>query len=47
VVAQTTFWRLTLMIDDGFWFNTQKLQSVWSEPARSLAEGLAEMVKFL
>ncbi len=46
-MAQTTFWRLTLMVDDGFWFDTQKLQTVWSEPTRNLAEGLAEMVKYL
>jgi nucleoside-diphosphate-sugar epimerase len=47
VVAQTTFWRLTLMVDDGFWFDTQKLQAVWSEPVKNLAEGLAEMLKYL
>jgi nucleoside-diphosphate-sugar epimerase len=46
-VAQTTFWRLTLMVDDGFWFDTQKLQTVWSQPTISLAEGLAEMLKYL
>jgi nucleoside-diphosphate-sugar epimerase len=46
-IAQTTFWRLTLMLDDGFWFDTQKLQAIWSEPTKNLAEGLAEMLKYL
>jgi len=46
-VAQTTLWRLTLMVDDGFWFDTQKLQSVWNHPPKDLVEGLAEMLKYL
>jgi UDP-glucose 4-epimerase len=47
IVAQTTFWRLTLMLDDGFWFDTEKLQSVWSGPSKDLIEALTEMVKYL
>jgi UDP-glucose 4-epimerase len=47
VVAQTTFWRLTLMLDDGFWFDTQKLQAVWTQPPKDVAQGLAEMLKYL
>jgi UDP-glucose 4-epimerase len=47
VMAQTTLWRLTLMLDDGFWFDTQKLQAVWRQPPKDLVEGLAEMLKFL
>jgi nucleoside-diphosphate-sugar epimerase len=46
-VNQTTFWRLTLMVDDGFWFDTRKLQTVWTQPTRTLADGLAEMRKYL
>ncbi len=47
VLAQTTFWRLTLMVDDGFWFDTQKLQSVWQQPPKDLVEGLTEILRFL
>lgn len=47
VLAQTTFWRLTLMVDDGFWFDTTKLQAVWTDAPKDLLEGLAEMVKYL
>jgi nucleoside-diphosphate-sugar epimerase len=47
VVAQTTFWRLTLMIDDGFWFDTSKLQGIWTEAPKDLAEGLVEMLKYV
>ena len=46
-MAQTTLWRLTVMVDDGFWFDTQKLQGVWNHPPKDLVEGLAEMVKYL
>jgi nucleoside-diphosphate-sugar epimerase len=47
VFAQTTFWRLTLMVDDGFWFDTRKLQTVWTETPKDLVEGIAEMIKYL
>jgi nucleoside-diphosphate-sugar epimerase len=47
VLAQTTFWRVTLMVDDGFWFDTQKLQGVWQHPPKDLVEGLTEILKFL
>jgi nucleoside-diphosphate-sugar epimerase len=45
-VAHTTAWRLTLILDDGFWFDTQKLQSVWTSPFKDVVEGLAEMLKY-
>jgi UDP-glucose 4-epimerase len=45
-VAQTTAWRLTLIVDDGFWFDTQKLQRIWTYPLKDLGEGLAEMLKY-
>ena len=47
LVAQTTAWRLTLILDDGFWFDTAKLQSVWSHPPKDLVEGLMEMLKYV
>jgi nucleoside-diphosphate-sugar epimerase len=47
VLAQTTLWRLTLMVDDGFWFDTEKLQAVWQQPPKDLVEGLTELLKFL
>jgi nucleoside-diphosphate-sugar epimerase len=45
-VAKTTAWRLTLIIDDGFWFDTRKLQRIWTYPLKDLGEGLAEMLKY-
>ena len=47
VMAQTTFWRLTLMVDDGFWFDTQKLQAVWQQPPKDLVEALTEILRYL
>jgi UDP-glucose 4-epimerase len=47
IVAHTTLWRLTLMLDDGFWFDTEKLLSVWTGPTKDVLEALAEMVKYL
>jgi nucleoside-diphosphate-sugar epimerase len=38
-------WRLSLIVDHGFWFDTRKLQAVWKEPPKDLTEGLAEMLK--
>jgi hypothetical protein len=47
VLAQTTLWRLTLMVDDGFWFDTQKLQAIWHQPPTDLVEALTEILKIL
>jgi nucleoside-diphosphate-sugar epimerase len=47
VFAQTTLWRFTLMVDDGFWFDTRKLQTVWTEAPKNLVEGITEMLKYL
>ena len=46
-VASTTLWRLTLILDDGFWFDTTKLQGVWNQAPKDLVEGLLEMLKYL
>jgi nucleoside-diphosphate-sugar epimerase len=40
-----SLWRLSLIVDHGFWFDTTKLQQVWNTPPRDLREGLAEMLK--
>lgn len=41
--AHVMFWRLTLMLDDGFWFDTTKFQSIWTERMIGLDEGLIRM----
>ena len=38
-------WRLSLIVDDGFWFDTTKLQSVWRQPPKDLDASLAEILK--
>ena len=38
-------WRLSLIVDDGFWFDTGKLQRVWTDPPKDLGESLAAMLK--
>lgn len=38
---ELAFWRLTLIIDHGFWFETSKFQSVWKAPLIDLDAGLA------
>jgi nucleoside-diphosphate-sugar epimerase len=38
-------WRLSLIVDDGFWFDTRKLQTVWTRRPTDLSEGLTEMLK--
>ena len=42
--ARVSFWRLSLIADDGFWFDTAKLQSVWPGPLTDLDTGLREML---
>ncbi len=38
-------WRVSLIVDHGFWFDTAKLQKVWNAPPKDLGEGLREMLK--
>src|SRR4051812_3088868 len=38
--AQVAFWRLTLVVDDGFWFDARKFLSRNSVPLLSVREGL-------
>jgi nucleoside-diphosphate-sugar epimerase len=42
--ARVTFWRLSLIVSDGFWFDTTKLRRVYRKPLRPIEEGLAELV---
>lgn len=39
------FWRLSLIISDGFWFDTAKLRRVYHRPIRPLEQGLAETLR--
>ncbi len=41
--ARLRLWRLSLIVDHGFWYDTSKLQRVWTREPRRLSEGLAGM----
>jgi hypothetical protein len=38
--ARLPLWRLSLIVDHGFWFDTSKLQAIWKRKPRSLTNGL-------
>lgn len=38
------YWRLSLIIDDGFWYDTRKLQAVWTTPPRDVDTAIGEML---
>jgi nucleoside-diphosphate-sugar epimerase len=42
--AWLPFWRFSLVISDGFWFDTRKFRRAYPNPLRTLDEGLAEIV---
>lgn len=42
--AEQFYWRVTLIVDHGFWFDTTKLQRVWPGPYRDLDDGIREML---
>jgi len=42
--AQLSFWRLSLIISDGFWFDTTKFRRVYRGPLRNLEHGLDDVV---
>ena len=44
-VARLSFWRLSLIVSDGFWFNTAKFRRVYTKPIRALEEGLKDTVR--
>jgi nucleoside-diphosphate-sugar epimerase len=42
--ARLHFWRLSLIVSDGFWFDTTKFRGVYREPIRALDRGLEDVV---
>ena len=42
--ARLSFWRLSLIVSDGFWFDTTKFRTVYRKPLKSLEEGLVDTV---
>jgi UDP-glucose 4-epimerase len=42
--AALVYWRLSLIVDDGFWYDTRKLQSVWTRPPRDVDAAIGEML---
>jgi nucleoside-diphosphate-sugar epimerase len=40
-----SFWRLSLIISDGFWFDTAKLRRLYKAPIRNLEQGLADTLR--
>ena len=38
--GRLAFWRLSLIISDGFWFDTTKFRRVYTKPMKKLGEGL-------
>jgi dihydroflavonol-4-reductase len=40
--ARVSFWRLSLIVSDGFWFDTAKFRRVYRKPLKNLEEGLAD-----
>ena len=38
--ARLPFWRLSLIVSDGFWFDTTKFRRVYTKPLKTLLEGL-------
>ena len=42
--AALVYWRLSLIIDHGFWFDTRKLQAVWPKAPRDVAAAITEML---
>ena len=43
--ARLSFWRLSLIVSDGFWFDTAKFRRVYTRPIRNLEEGLADTIR--
>jgi UDP-glucose 4-epimerase len=41
--GRLAFWRLSLIISDGFWFDTTKFRRVYSKPLKTLQEGLRSL----
>lgn len=41
--GRLAFWRLSLIISDGFWFDTTKFRRVYTKPLKKLSDGLATL----
>ena len=41
--AQVPVWRLSLILSDGFWFDTTKFRNLYRKPLRNLEQGLGDM----
>jgi len=41
--GRLAFWRLSLIISDGFWFDTTKFRRVYTKPLKNLQEGLRSL----
>src|SRR5262249_26177689 len=39
------FWRLGLIADDGFWYDTSRLRTIYREPIMTVPEGLQQMLQ--
>jgi UDP-glucose 4-epimerase len=44
--GRLAFWRLSLIISDGFWFDTTKFRRIYTKPLKTLEEGLATLPRF-
>ena len=42
--ARLAFWRLSLIVSDGFWFDTRKFRGVYDKPLRKVEEGLLDVL---
>jgi len=42
--ARLSFWRLSLIVSDGFWFDASRFRRAYPKPMRSLREGLQAML---
>lgn len=43
ISGRLAFWRLSLIISDGFWFDTTKFRRVYTRPLKNLSEGLRSL----
>ena len=43
--ARLHFWRLSLILTDGFWFDASKFRTMYSKPLRSVESGLAGLIE--
>jgi UDP-glucose 4-epimerase len=43
--AQVTYWRLSLIVDDGFWCDPSKLRALYRKPLVPLREGLRRTIE--